>query len=509
MLPQGTNLYIALNQLRIAYPTLSAEKQQEAIKTLDQVQELLESESIRFFVPNKAQQSYIDAVGNPEGFIIIFAAANGIGKTACTAAIIAAIIWPELAPPNHFKSWVYQNWTHPRDFRIISTPQQINEGGSVQRELKRWFPKNQYTAVKNGKPYLSQYTAKDFTINLMSYDMADEAFEGATCGLVVFDEPPPKNIFNACVARMRKGGRLLFPGTPLIDAAWILDDLVSKTDGSYIQTVSGDIEANCSEHSPSGLLKHSDISRMVASYDPDELEARRDGKFMHLSGRIFKSFDRNVHIAKEYIVPTAEGVTHYMSCDPAIAKPLAVLWAFVGPDGVLNVYDESPDFKFEGAKDSNLTVTDYARIFKAKEEGRRISYRILDRHFGNARRSLGGLSLKQEMAEAGIEFIDSYTMEPTSEVETGILKVKEYLKYDKDNPLDSLNRPRLIISPKCVNLISSIDRWSREPKTGKPKDEYKDHADCLRYMVMANPVFEAESTWTPSRPASYGVNTRV
>src|SRR3990167_10028448 len=125
----------------------------------------------------------------------------------------------------------------------------------------------------------------------MSYDMAPEAFEGSTNGLVIFNEPPLKTIFNACAARMRKGGRVLFPGTPLMDAAWIMDDLVSRADGNYIGLVSGDIEDNCRDHSPSGLLRHEDIERMIRNYDPDELEARKSGKFMHLSGRIFKSFD--------------------------------------------------------------------------------------------------------------------------------------------------------------------------------------------------------------------------
>lgn len=505
MLRPGTKLHTALTQLQTQFPSLSAERQARALSLLSQLRELRETQQVSFFEPNAAQQRYIDAVGDPESFIVIFAAANGIGKSAATAALIAAIIWPELAPKEIFGSFIYQNWPYPKDFRIISTPQQISEGGSIQRELKRWFPKGQYQAVKNGKPYLSQYLAKDFTVNLMSYDQPPEAFEGATCGLVAFDEPPPKVIFNACGARMRRGGRLIFPGTPLMDAAWIMDDLVAKADGKYIRLVSGDIEDNCANHSAGGMLKHDDIERMIRNYDPDEMEARKSGKFMHLSGRIFKTFDRNVHILKDDPELPKENAAFYMACDPAIGKPCFAVFAWVDPTGTVTVYDEWPEYDFFAAKDCHLTVGEYVELFKGKEHGKQFT-RILDRHFGNQRRSMGGVTLREEFAQAGLDFLDSYGgMEAAVEVETGILKVKDYLKYDRNKLVDSLNRPKLQIAPSCKNTIASIERWSRDPKTGKPKDEYKDPADCVRYLLMADPAIPTDRKWESPPKSYYGV----
>lgn len=507
MLPQETKLYAALTRLQRIYPSLSAEKQIKAQELICQARELHENEPVRFFEPNTAQQKYIDAVGKPGAYIVIFAAGNGVGKTAATCALISAIIWPGMASADIFGGEIFKKWPYPKDFRIISTPQELQEGGSIQREIKRWFPKDKYDANKNGKPYISQYLANGFTINLMSFDMAPEAFEGSTNGLVVFNEPAPQEIFNACAARMRRGGLLLFPMTPLMDAAWIMDKLVSKADGKEIQLVAGDIEDNCREHSKHGLLKHEDIDKMIRNYDPDEIEARKSGKFMHLSGTIYKTFDRAVHIAKEEIIPPDEGVAHYMVLDPAIGKPLAVLWSYVDHTKTIHIYDEYPSFEFQGAKDSNLTVKDYADEFKRREAGRRIQDRIMDRHFGNVRRTLGGQTLKQEFSMFGVDFTDSYSMDASVEVETGILKVKEYLRYDKDKPLDSLNGPKLIISPTCRNTISSFERWSRDPSKGKPNEDYKDFADCVRYLVMSNPEIEIRRAWNAPKPAYYGVGT--
>lgn len=479
----------------------------EIVREADRV---LNQERIRWFQPNKAQRRYIEAVGAEDSYIVIFAAGNGVGKTAATMAMLAALIWPEMAP-ECFGGQIFKAWPYPKDVRIVGTPQNIGDGGSIQREIQAWFPQNMYEGRKASKPYLSQYLANDWTINLMSFDQDISAFESATAGAIIFDEPCPKPIYNASVARMRRGGRILFPNTPLMDAAWVMDELVSKADGKAIKLVHGDIEENLIENG--GILNKVDVDRMLSVYDPDELEARKSGKFMHLSGRIFKGFDRSVHVAKQDIVPPmlardGQPVGWYMACDPAIGKPLAVVWAYVDAAGVVRIYDEWPENQFEGSRDSNLTVADYSRIFRERECGRDFT-RILDRHFGNVRRTMGGISLRDEFAQQGIIFQDSYqTADIASEVETGIAIVKGFLRYDTSKAIDGLNRPKLEISPKCINTIASLERWSRDPKTGKPKEYCKDHADCVRYLLAANPgVSIPDGNWNDADTPTYGVRS--
>ena len=99
-------------------------------------------------------------------------------------------------------------------------------------------------------------------------------------------------------------------------------------------------------------------------------------------------------------------------------------------------------------------------------------------------------------------------MDPQTEVEQGILAIKGVLKYDASKPIDGLNTPRIVIHPKCTNLISAIERWSRDPKSGKPKDDcYKDPLDCLRYDVMSAPVADGGNPWPDVQRPSYKVET--
>ena len=330
---------------------------------------------------------------------------------------------------------------------------------------------------------------------MFSYERDAAQAAGPNIGLQIFNEPPPEDLYKEAVARTRAGGIIVGGMTSLLDNPWVVDGIFNKADGKHVRVRFGASEENCIEHGKNGNLRHDEIIRSVSQHDPDEREARLSGRPLSFSGRIWKSFDRAFHVAREDILPP-ERSSVFQVVDPAIGKPMACLWAFVDPAGAVTIYDEHPDIEFHGARDSNLTVKDYTELFKVRENGRQNITRILDRHFGNTRRTLGGLSLRQEFSEAELDFQDSYSIaDVASEVETGILKVKEFLRFDTTKPVDSLNRPRLTICPKCKNTIAAMERWSRDAKTGKPREDFKDFADCVRYLCMANPIHEVESSW--------------
>ncbi len=468
-------------------------------------------EPLRLFKPNGAQERFIKAIAEKDSRVICFPAGNWIGKTAGAMAALGACCWPSMAEADCFNHPIFKDWTsfgYPKRARIVTTPKELESIGSIQTEILKWWPKNGYAADKAGKLYNSRFSSNTgWTIDTMTYDQSLTEFEGPTIGLFIFNEPPPEAIFDACLARMKFGGKVLMPMTPLANSAWIYDRLVANEGQNGIRVVYGDTEDNCIEHGKNGVIPHSAIQALSDSCDPDDREARLHGKFSHMAGQIYKSFDRAVHIVDCGDLHTfCQDKAIFQVVDPAIGKPLAIIWGAIGPDGSITIIDESPSIEFQGARDSNQTVADYVELFTSKEEGRKVSCRILDRHFGNVRRTLGGLTLKQEFGERGVDFVDSYSIaDDKTEVETGILRVKDYLRYNKEKPIDSLNRPRLYIDKRCTNMIKSMERWRRDEKTGKPKEEYKDFADCIRYLVMANPQIEAPREWV-STASHYGVN---
>lgn len=186
-------------------------------------------EPLRSFKPNAAQGRFINAVADPESEIILFPAGNWVGKTAAAIVVAGVCQWPVLAEDPIFKQPVFKSWPYPKRARIVSTPKELEAVGSVQTEISKWWPRGRYTSDKKGKQYLCEFKSDSGWItDLMSYEQAMEEFEGATIGLFVFNEPPPEPIFNACLARLKFGGKILMPMTPLSNSAWIYDRLVQN-----------------------------------------------------------------------------------------------------------------------------------------------------------------------------------------------------------------------------------------------------------------------------------------
>jgi len=196
-----------------------------------------------------------------------------------------------------------------------------------------------------------------------------------------------------------------------------------------------------------------------------------------------------VHVLREPVkVPS--NATVWQSVDPATSKPFAAVWGMPDSDGTIYIVDEYPREDFLKAGDNGFAKEDYKRVFKEIETGWRVDgHRIMDRHFADVRAAANKRTLREEVSDIGMDYQASYAAE--EEVETGIIKVREYLNYDATKPITALNRPKLYINPNCTNTIRSFTRWARDPKSQKPNDDrFKDHMDCVRMLVMANPRVE-------------------
>lgn len=417
-------------------------------------------------------------------------------------------MWPSLAA-ECFASPTFKDYKFPKRIWIVSNPSELGKTGAIQPAIDELWPKKKFTSEKDGHGYPSLFhTDTEWEVALKSTEQAVKEFRGASVGIIAINEPLPEDIYNECIARTRKGGYVIGAMTSLDDEPWIVDGILEKHDGKDYRIVYGNAEENCKDHTPGGTLSHEHIERILSKYPEDEQEARRTGKPLSLSGRIFKSFDRAIHVAKAEIRPPDDCAV-YQVIDPAGGKPFAIQWAFVDRGGNLTIFDEWPNTPFFGAKDPGLTLKDYAEMFKIKEAGLKVQTRILDRHYGNTHHKPGAMTIKEEFAELGLDFQDSYSVgEDKPEVQTGILKMGDYLSWNKDKPMDSVNHPRLTISPNCKNTIESMAKWTRDPKTLKPKDNhFKDFCDCGRYLVMANPEVEVQRSWSGGTKPYYGVNS--
>lgn len=469
---------------------------------------------MRYFQPNPAQARFINEIGRDGAFIVINAGGNGSGKTYGLIAILGAFIWPAIAAPC-FSYPIFQNFPHPKKIWIVSNPGELGSTGAIQSSIDELWPKAKFTTSKNGRQYNSVFRSDTgWEIELKSTEQNITEFRGANVGIIAINEPIPEDTYRECLARLRRGG--IMPGamTSLDDEPWIVDGILDKHDGKDYRIIYGGVEDNCKDHTPGGTLAHDQIERILSKYPEDEQQARRTGKPLSLSGRVWKQFDYGIHILKDEVRPP-EGSVVYQVIDPAAGKPFAMIYAYLNSGGDLTIFDEWPNYSFFGAKDPGLNVKGYLEVFKGKEVGFKVQTRIMDRHYGNNRHTPGSLTLRQEFSEPGLDldFQNSYDIgDIDAEVKTGIIKVADYLAYNNTLPIDSVNHPRLTISPNCKNTIESISKWTWDTKsllgsrTRAKDNHYKDFCDCVRYLVMSNPEIEVVRPWNNSGTTRHGVN---
>lgn len=455
-----------------------------------------EEDRCRSFVPNGKQELAIKMFD--EHFVNVFSGGNGAGKTYLMVNIMANIIWGPRS--RWFDYGIYGDWLFPKRLRIGSESGNVKETGAIDLAIKEWWPKGRYEGLKSGLPYVSQYrTDNGWVIDKLSYEQETKEWESATLGGVFFDEPPPRDKYMASVARMRKGGVIGVFMTPLTQSAWIMDELVDSH-SNKCGLVYADMEDNCKEHGIRGTLEHKHIQKMIENMDPDEIDARVHGKAMHLSSVILgKSFKRDYHVIGDN-VPMPKPSSRFLIVDPARGKPWAMTWGWVDVRGRIVIDSEYPLEDWAKCRETKLGVKDYADIIRREEmTNGYVTYKILDRHFGNSRNDYG-TTLKQDLEEKfGFEFQDSYNCE--NEIEVGIQKMKDHLRFDETREMDSTNFPLFQIKERCRNTIRSLERWSRDPMTLTPDrlSIYKDHFDCVRYGCMANMVVDMPTHFSPRR----------
>jgi len=463
----------------------------------------------KYFVPNGKVEQFIKMVGSGDVFVSLLSAANGEGKTAGGANILAHILWGQ-SGNKWFEEerfdWEYEkegfcqsgtrkatdlplfkDFPFPRQGRIVSDPTTVKE--IIVPELKKWFPKGRYDNKKSGKNYkYNWWTDTGFKFELMTYEQDVSEFESATLGWAWFDEPPPLAIFKATVARMRRGGIIFITATPLMGSAWMYDHIMTYKGDKQGQRdfVQADIEDNCIEHGIRGILKHKDIERMVAEYDEEDKQARIHGKFHHLVGIVFKKFNRKVHIIKPFEITKKDYVV-FEALDPHPRNPDAVMWLAVDKKGTKFIVDE-----LYGV----FTTGELANRINKKADRYRIEMRLADpsafvedKHQDNP----GEQTLAAKLWDLGLEY-----QKATKDRTRADRRIKDALDYEERGE-EIIVAPELYVFDTCKRTIWELehlvwDEWrgtaaERKSPKEKPVDKDDHEIEDLGRILVQEPVF--------------------
>jgi phage terminase large subunit-like protein len=231
----------------------------------------------------------------------------------------------------------YRNFRTPIKMCIVLQDFQTHAQDVIIPKIKEWFPPDVIleTHKNQAKVDVKYFIRGGSVIDIKSHDQDIKVFEGSDYDVVWFDEPPPQAIFKALWRGLTdRRGIAYFTGTPIVEP-WMFD-LYKKAEQAdnrgmywYIFSEIHDNKTNIGEGDPKEGERR--IAEFLDALDPDEREAREKGRFLHMSGLIFKNWDRTTHLIEPFKWPVSWPVM--ISVDPHPRKPWAICFLGLTPSG--------------------------------------------------------------------------------------------------------------------------------------------------------------------------------
>lgn len=379
----------------------------------------------------------------------------------------------------------------------------------------------------NGKPCGS-------TVHFRSYVQSAESYEGVVLDWIHFDEPPPQEILTASTrGLMSTNGPSWYTMTPLKEA-YIYDMLSLHAfnnggDDQEIAVFRGSTWDNCqdycrfcdvtvSENNPDrlqpgqvrpidacpkcgqvmGFLPREGIENYLKKItDPDEREAREEGKWKHLSGLVYKELDREKHIYEDFTIPSSW--MRIEAVDPSDARPTRWIFGAVSPEEIMvsgRLVNRIYWYAYLLPHGSIDSIAHAVKVKRAEHNYKDPEMVIIDVKFAAAHKTLHGetfLSWEEKLSDAGINRMVMSRSNP-GDVALGHKMVKEYLNPHYSAVKDK-NFPGMMFARKgCEGNRGPIqDMWNYQYKLGtdKPEEAYKDFPDTIRYAALEQPAYKA------------------
>ena len=385
--------------------------------------------------------------------------------------------------------------------------------------------KNGFNSAKAILPPTDPSAERGSTIYFNNYRqyMADpQIFEGWSAHCIHLEEEVPNNIYETLLGRtVDYHGRLILSFTTLQGFTPLVDSLLKGAETvrtRYSELLQRELPVeqvsvnwpDCRIHyfwtQDSPFIDGQELVRTY-SRQPQEVKlARLYGiPSKSFEGR-FPKFHRETNVIPHeklsFIKDPSVNVTRYFICDPGGSKPWVAIWAAVDSQGRIFVYREFPDSTFgawalphvnnagksvgkpgPAQKPLGWGYIDYKDHFESLEDGEDIFERIVDPRMGAAtvRTKEGESNIINTMSNLGFVFRAA----PGVDIESGIAKINDYLSWDDTKPLSDQNTPKLFVSDRCENFISSMIEYSGQSR----EEHHKDFVDTIRYLMVSGPEY--------------------
>lgn len=431
-------------------------------------------------------------------YLRYIAAANAFGKSCFAVNEV-------LARAKGYNPWLEKHTPVPARI-IVGLDQPIKVETVWLAELSKWQNMKELSLEKRGKPYVSAIVFPNGSEVLFTFAESEPmVWESLEADFLVFDEPPPRNMFVALMRSLRKkqgDPKCIIIGTP-ITMPWLRVELYEpwvKGERPEMDFFRGTSAQNASN------LGEDYIENFSKFLTDKEKRIRLSGEFFDLDDLALASvFDRVAHIIPSDSFRWPPNWPVVVAIDVAMAKPHVALMLGVTKDEQFIVLKELS---------SKTTAPDFAVKLKEFMAGYRITDIVVD-SLGSSELSGGDgrLSFIASLQKNGIQCRATTYAEKDDGAWLSMIREVLHVPAEPDN--FGKKEPKLKILDSCRRLISDIETvsWQRV-KHGddqlKPKLDIskKDALSCLKYALAAQPSSDKGRERVIRSKHGVGLNSR-
>ena len=432
---------------------------------------------------NPLQEELLQAWEDPYYKIFTYTGGNRIGKTTIGAIVgISTMIgfWP----------WDRHRLFFPhnkaRKVRLIGEDWEKHISRVVIPAWEEWWPKNRPVSKKKNNMGVDAFWKDEktgSTMEIMSNNQQASLHEGWFGDLIIYDEPPPREIR---VANARglvdRQGRELFCMT-LLKEAWISRDVINarNDDGTPDRTVyniNGDIFSNVGYG-----ISIEGIEQFQKTLSEDEKQARLYGKPSYMAGLVCPKFSRKKHIVERFEIPLDWMVDVAIDVHPR--KEQAILFIATSPKNDRYVCHEILDHG-DGVWIGEQIVR------TANRYNLRLNRIIIDPL------SKGDSNSETTTFDKIAQVLGAhgYYLEVASkDKQSGIIEINNHL-------LGPNNEPSIFFFQDLKRTISEIESWMYDKDTQKPQKEFDDMMENLYRLLLLDTLwydFEEDEEYEDNR----------
>jgi phage terminase large subunit-like protein len=232
-------------------------------------------------------------------------------------------------PPLHW--WVVSPEL-PADSQIYGGK---TEGGMDTETIStftEWLPPGCFQFYRKDKlMVITSLDGKKSTVNFKSHDQQKSKFKGERLDGIMWNEEPPKPLWKEGIPRILKKKGIFLLAMTADYGSWTYELLNNRGDPAY-QICEMDSTQN-------PFMPDAHRKMVLASLTAEEQLMRRFGKHIQFEGRVFKAFDRDLHVGSPFVVNNECAVFVVIDWHPV--KPIMISYIAVDIRGIWYQFAES------------------------------------------------------------------------------------------------------------------------------------------------------------------------